>query len=76
MGWYYREPRTQQERRANGNREYRRVEIEVEPTAQTEAERAHSPCAAFGAGHHKHRGLRRAALLGQPTPWRPRLLRG
>jgi hypothetical protein len=29
MGWFFRNPRTQQERRANGNREFRRVEIQV-----------------------------------------------
>ena len=29
MGWLYRNPRTQQERRVNGSYEYRRVEIEV-----------------------------------------------
>ena len=29
MGWLFRNPRTQQERRINGSREYRRVEIEV-----------------------------------------------
>ena len=29
MGWLFRNPRTQQERRINGSHEYRRVEIEV-----------------------------------------------
>ena len=29
MGWLFRNPHTQQERRINGSHEYRRVEIEV-----------------------------------------------
>ena len=29
MGWCYRSPRTQQERRTNGSHEYRRIDVEV-----------------------------------------------
>jgi hypothetical protein len=29
MGWLFRNPRTRQERRINGSREYRRVEVRV-----------------------------------------------
>ncbi len=77
MGWRFRNPRTQQERRVNDSREYLRVEIPVggeihELRIRVRGKR--SPMMLPEAWHDLPRGIQRSWKGHRRTQWRmPRL---
>ena len=75
MGWRYRNPHTQQERRVNGTHEYRRIEIRVGDeilALRVRIRGKRSPTMLPEAWHDLPRGIQRSWKRHRRTQWRAR----